>query len=418
MLSMMSKPPFDNQLDHSVRMSELRADVAALYEKSLATMEEAERRHQDVVERDPDNLQNRVRLAEILQDRGRYAEAADTWRALLDDVPDNVGWLSSVGFAELEDGNHTEAIGIMERVVALRPRFPGAHINLGTGLRRTGDAEGAEATFRRAIEIDPNFEPARINLASLLAVLGRLGDAADEYREAIRIDRGSAEAHFGLGSVLERQGRLDDAAAEYRLALASDIGHAMAGNNLGLVLEKLGRPEEAEPVYRRTIELTPRHAMTHFNLADLLLGSGRATEALGVYRTALDLEPDNMQARLNAAICLQLVGKPREAAAAYREILELVPASVETRLRLALLLATAEDSAVLDAAEAARLAAEASGLTNNRVPEVLEVEAQVYAAIGSTNLARDTFGRALEIARTGGQTEMAQRLEAQLRTLE
>jgi tetratricopeptide (TPR) repeat protein len=418
MLSMMSKPPFDSQLDHAKRIGELRSLVAGFHEQSREAMDDSERRHRDVVVREPGDLLHRARLAEILHDHERYGEEAGIWRALLEDVPDTIPWLSSLGFAELESGNHTEAIAIMERAIGLRPRVPGAHINLGTALRRAGNVERAEASFRRAIEIDPNFEPARIELVSLLTALGRLGDAEDEYRKALGIDRGSAEAHFGLGSLLERQGRLDDAAAEYRLALAAGTGHAKAGNNLGLVLEQLGRPKEAELVYRRTIELTPRHAMTHFNLADLLLDSGRAAEALDVYRTALDLQPDNMQARLNAAICLQLAGRPQEAAAAFRETLRLAPDSVETRLRLAMLLATADDPGVRDPAEAARLAAEASGLTNNRVPEVLEAVAQVYAVIGSRDLARATFARALEIARTGGQTEIAQRIEAQLRALE
>jgi tetratricopeptide (TPR) repeat protein len=418
MLAMMSKPPFDNQLGHIERLDTLRDKVAELHTLSLAWIDESVIRHREAVELDPDDLQHRARLAEVLQDRGAHQQAAERWRELLEVFPENVSWLTSLGFAELEGGNQAPAIATLKKAVELRPRFPGTHINVGSALRQAGDADGADAAFRRAIAIDPGFEPARISLGSLLASLGRLGDAAAEYTEALRIDPSSSEARFGLGSVLERQGKLGEAAAEYRLALAADPGHAMAGNNLGLVLEKLGQPAEAEQVYRRTIEAAPRHAMTHFNLADLLLGTGRPAEALDTYRTALGLQPDNMQARLNSAICLQLLDRPADAAVVYRGILEQVPNSVETRLRLALLLATATDAGVRDPAEAARLAAEASRLTNNNVPEVLEAQAQVYAAIGSTGPARDTFARALEIARATGQTEIAARIEAQLRALE
>jgi tetratricopeptide (TPR) repeat protein len=311
MLSMMSKPPFTGQFDHQRRLEKLRIHVHELHEASLASLDEAERRHREASERFPHDLQLRARLAEILQDRGSHAQAAEVWRSLLEVVPNTVGWLTQLAFATLDEGDHAAATETMRRVAALRPRFPEAHMNLGNVRKRAGDTEEAEESYRRALELDPSFVSARINLASLFVSLGRLGDSAAEYRRTLEDDPGSAEAQFGIGSVLERQEHYEEAAAAYRRALAADPYLATAGNNLGLVLERLDQVAEAERVYRRTIGVAPRYAMAHFNLADLLLAAGRAAEALETYRTALGLQPDNLQARVNAAMALQLLRRGR-----------------------------------------------------------------------------------------------------------
>jgi tetratricopeptide (TPR) repeat protein len=134
--------------------------------------------------------------------------------------------------------------------------------------------------------------------------------------------------------------------------------------------------------------------MARFNLADLLLASGRPAEAADCYREALALRPDNHQARINLALSLDAAGQDRAAVNELRDLLRQVPDSVETRLRLAWLVATSEDARVRDPREAARLAAEAVQLTGARVPEVLEAQAQVLAAVGSSEEARAALEQA------------------------
>ncbi len=417
-LSMTSRPPFVGQLDHEARREALRGHVHRLARAATASLQASEDRLRRAVEAEPHDLVLRTRLAELLEQRGRHAEAIEQWRTLLGRLPDQVPWLTQLAMSTLGAGDPQGAAALMERVVELRPTFPQAHLNLGLVRERAHDASAARASYERALELDPWFVPARLNLGSLLASEGRLGDAAGQYRRVLELEPESAEALFGLATVLERQGHLEEAAASYRGALAADPDLVKAGNNLGLLLESLGRPDQAEQVLKGTIETDPSYAMAHFNLADLLLAAGRSEEAAERYRAALELAPDNLQGRVNRALALQTTGDHDAAAAELREVLRRSPGSVETRLRLAWLLAVSPEPGVTDPTEAMRLAAEAAQLTRHRVPEVLEEQAKVLAAVGRTGDARQVLARALEQARSLGNAELASRIDDELRRLQ
>jgi serine/threonine protein kinase/Flp pilus assembly protein TadD len=164
-------------------------------------------------------------------------------------------WVNEeLGFClhELQPPRLEEAVSYYIAAVALRPRSPGAHMNLGNAL---GDQ-------------------------------GRLDRASTEYREALRLKEDYPEAHNNLGAALYTQGRLDDAIAEYREALRRNKDLAMAHNNLGVALYKKGELDGAIAECREALRLKKDYPEAHYNLGNALKAKGRLEEAMAEYLQA------------------------------------------------------------------------------------------------------------------------------------
>jgi tetratricopeptide (TPR) repeat protein len=171
---------------------------------------------------------------------GEHGKAQDCYRRVLAQEPENVNaldllgqLLSMQGYAHQEHGELDAAIESYEESLALAPRQPQVHNNLGNAYKD----------------------------------LGRLADAITSYREAISMDRGYAEAHLNLGNALQQTGEIAQATAHYRAALEFNPRLADAALNLGYVLEHDGEAHAAIACYRQAIAARQDFAEAHFNLA-------------------------------------------------------------------------------------------------------------------------------------------------------
>jgi tetratricopeptide (TPR) repeat protein len=158
---------------------------------------------------DERNAPYHFNLSRALEDAGRLAEAARSYRRTLTFWPDN----------------------------------PDAHVNLGCVLQELGQLEDAAACFRKAIQLEPGFAEAQTNLGSALRDIGQLEEALICGRRAVELAPNLPAAHVNLGATLERHGRLDEAMACYRHALGLQPGLPAAHNNLALALLAKGDME-------------------------------------------------------------------------------------------------------------------------------------------------------------------------------
>jgi protein O-GlcNAc transferase len=106
---------------------------------------------------------------------------------------------------------------------AQAPSDPVGLYNLAKLIR----AQPAEATelLERAVALEPRFYEAWLNLGTLLTDRIRFAEAERALREAVRLHAGSANASLNLAILLHRTGRIDEALAEIDrcLALAPDM---------------------------------------------------------------------------------------------------------------------------------------------------------------------------------------------------
>jgi tetratricopeptide (TPR) repeat protein len=80
-----------------------------------------------------------------------------------------------------------EAIACYRKAIALAPKLPGAHYNLGNALRDKGKVEEAIACFRQAISLNPNFAVAHCYLGRALQKRGEFRQALEALRRGHKL---------------------------------------------------------------------------------------------------------------------------------------------------------------------------------------------------------------------------------------
>jgi Flp pilus assembly protein TadD len=120
-------------------------------------------------------------------------------------------------------GDHRRRIqeAILRHRIALEPRDPVAHVNLGALLLSRLDAQGAATAFRSAIQLGDSRPEAHDMLGAALLNTGRLQDAIAEFRAALELDPAFMNAHYNLALALVKTGDLKGALPHLRIAAAA-----------------------------------------------------------------------------------------------------------------------------------------------------------------------------------------------------
>ncbi len=226
---------------------------------------------QQRVAAEPDNLQIRLELAKLYQDRGSAELALEHYRLAATRFPDS---------AEVQ----------LLLVKALRQ----------AGLR-TEAANSLEAFLKAHPQKSPEFQSW---LGIVRDELGQWSDGERAHREALGLDPSLDYLHNNLGYNLLMQGKNDAAAEEFRAALKLNARSTLARNNLGVALAN--KPEQAVTNW----ESVSDPASAHNNMAAILIQQGRYAEARKELDLALGYNKNHSAALNNLRLVSQLDGKP------------------------------------------------------------------------------------------------------------
>ena len=153
---------------------------------------------------------------------GRLDQAAQVFRAVLQDNPNHPDALHLLGLTAYQGGAEREAVDWINKAVIAEPGNPVYHSSIGLVFKSLGDLQQAEAALTRAVEIHPEFAEAHFNLGVVLGLAGWSGEAITHFETALSLMPDDAETHFNLGLALERQGMRDEARAACRAATRLD----------------------------------------------------------------------------------------------------------------------------------------------------------------------------------------------------
>jgi Flp pilus assembly protein TadD len=184
------------------------------------------------------------------------------------------------------------------------------------------------------------------------------------------------QLHTQIAELLLRQGRARAAVAHAELALAGDPQNPRMLANAGLAQ----------------------------------FGSGRFDESVGLFRAALNGAPSDATIHFHLANSLQTIGDSTAAVRHYRESLRYRPGWPFAGNNLAWILATHEDAALRDGAEAVRLAEQSCQATGFDDVTTLATLAAAYAEAGQFEQAIATNRRAIDLLQLKGQSESVKQL--------
>jgi len=282
-----------------------------------------------------------------------------------------IGFCIVMTAAQVKTWKNTRTL--FEHAVRVSPDNYVGYAVLGSLLAQEGRAVEAQQAFEHSLAIKPSYFEGRTVWADTLRAWQRLDEAIFQYREALKVNPSYADALGGLGSTLVLQGKPEEGLAQLERALQLNPQLHFARIHRALALQSLGRVAEANEQFNLVLRFNPGAINSLFGLGNSFLAQRRFTEAIQCYRQLIALQPDMVPA-LN---------------------------------RLAWLLATHSDDSVRNGTDALRFATRACELTANNDPLSLNSLAAAYAETGQFDQAVATAQRALDLATTSGQTQLA-----------
>ena len=256
---------------------------------------------------------------------GRREEAIGCLdRALAIDPRDARAW-NNKGVALYGLGRHEEAINCYEQALEIDPRDAPAWFNKGDVLRALGRREEAIACYDKTLAIDPRLERAWVHKGNTFHALGRHEEAINCCAQALMINPRDVVAWNNKGTALDALGRREEAINCYNQALAIDPGYALPWDGKGCALYALSRHEEAINCYDQALAIDSRNAITWANKSAALDALGRREEAIECLDQALEIDPRDAVAWNNKGLALAALDRREEAIGCYEQALAIRP---------------------------------------------------------------------------------------------
>ena len=284
-----------------------------------------------------------------------------------------------------EEGDRSEAIALLEQVLALDASYALAHNDLGVLNYESGNMQAALRHYEKAAALMPENEVFQKNLADFYWF--HMQDhqrAMERYVQVLKLDPREMETLLSCGQICQSLGKADDARDFYNTALqiepwnkdAKQLLHrletgangtdfeampdgrpekapspssgagrhdadaiqdlerslihspdsAKAYNDLGVRHYEAGDKPKALECYEKAVTLDPKTVTYSKNLADFyLVEQSRAEDAMKLYLHVLESDPEDIEALAAVGTVSAALGKREDAHFFYGRVLEIEP---------------------------------------------------------------------------------------------
>ncbi len=275
----------------------LTSSLAELYVKT-GRIADAVREAQDIIKRDPKNLEAHKLLGRI------YLRS-------LGDMPGGSG----------SDNILKLAIDQYEQITKIEPDSVDDHLLLGRLYRLGNELQKAEGELKTAIKLDPNSEEAVTTLAMLYTDEGDTAHAL-KVLSSIPDSARSAKLYSALGAAYEQRKDYKNAIDAYKHAIVLDRDNLDAIRGLAENELNDGQLEAALEQYKVIADSNPEDAQTYVRMAEIYRRQGKYDQALENLKRAETLVPDTMDVPYSMAAVYQAQGRYDEAAKLLQDLIK------------------------------------------------------------------------------------------------
>lgn len=235
------------------------------------------------------------------------------------------------------------------------------------------------------------------------------------FEHAVRVTGYNTTAHYILGAIFEERDETRKALSEFKLSLRDNPDNLKAHAGLGYIYCCQGKLDEAAQEYQDALRIEPDSAKAHFGLAEVLGKQDKDDEAIRQYDLALKSDPNLPDAHYQLAKVYYRKHDDTSTIAQLRQTVQLAPHWFLVLNNLAWMLATESDSKLRNGPQATQFAIRAVVAAGRNNPNALDTLAAAYAETGRFKDAAETAKRAVEIAGTIGQTNLAEEIQSRLK---
>jgi len=316
---------------------------------------------------DPECVDIRLALANLLLADGRFQDAIHEVERALTSEPDNWVAHNDLASAYEQAGLIHEAIEQLHQIAEERPGFADTHLRLGDLYAKLGNDAAAVRQYTMALEVHPDYLEAVVKMGTQHLRSGRYIEAAQWFNRAVEINDRLLIAYVGLGLAQNAAGRREDALASFdmaasiepnstllfsemarlqlKVAMADDVRRGLRvrrespkkpSNGADTISELIDRQIER---HRKALSERPNHADMHYRLGLLLRNRGLNEQAVEEFRQAVEINPVYVKALIKLGLILKEMGEVDEAIGVLERAAALKPEYIDLHYHLGLLFA-------------------------------------------------------------------------------
>lgn len=157
------------------------------------------------------------------------------------------------GMSAMQSGDHSRAQELFEQVIRSDPKYPMAHMNLGSLLMTQNKVNEALAEWHKEQEVSPDDVRAYQIPATYLTYLNRKDEAIQEWRKVLKVDPKNHDAALKLSDLLASEDKNADAASTLEAALKESPDSAKLNMALGEAYVKSGQADKGIPYMQKAL---------------------------------------------------------------------------------------------------------------------------------------------------------------------
>lgn len=227
--------------------------LARIYLRSLgdlsssAQSEMAQRaieQYREVVRLDPTDAESALWLSRLYRLRNEHDKAEEVLRGVLKQDPENEAAVEQLTQLLLDEGKSSEAVSLLEKITN-RSSSPALLDLLGDAYTQTHDLGKAEEAYRKAVELDPSELSHQRGLAQTLLSEEKYSDALKAYQKLSDLMPDDSDVYLRLAQIYRELHQLDKAEEYLLKARQYAPGSLEVMYNEAMLYEAQGRYEDA-----------------------------------------------------------------------------------------------------------------------------------------------------------------------------
>jgi len=234
------------------------------YNKAVATLKK-------VLINSPEDLDLRLRLAELLEKKGRLKEAVEQYTIILPQLTRNekIVYMKNIGYLLFQTSQKNKALQWYLKAAKYDKKDPNLYYNIGSIYDDLGKPKLAEEYLRLALELKKDDIEGRLRLGQSLFNKNKLTEAKRYVNEILKKNPHDLEALILLANIAEKEGDKEALRNIYKQIVSHDPKNKIILFNLGVLETEQGNLQKGLHYFERLVTVDPKDAQAREALFDI-----------------------------------------------------------------------------------------------------------------------------------------------------
>jgi len=234
------------------------------YNKVIATLKK-------MLIHSPEDLDLRLRLAELLEKKGRIKEAIEEYTIILPQLTTNekIACMKNIGYLLFQAGQKNKALHWYLKAAKYDRKDPNLYYNIGSIYDELKKPKLAEKYLRFALELKKDDVEGRLRLGQSLFNKNKLKEAKKYVKEILKRKPKHLEALILLANIVEKEGDKDALRNIYKQILSYNPKNKIILFNLGVLETEQGNLQKGLHYFERLVKIDPKDTQAREALFDI-----------------------------------------------------------------------------------------------------------------------------------------------------